>query len=82
MNKKLFFLKKDFFNKCEQIRSFIQIWSHLLTKFLNEKLNFCAVPKRKIAKQNTVIEIETLMIVRKYISVKVCIILRPVSWAS
>ena len=34
---------KDFFNKCEQIRSFIQIWSRLLTTSVNEKFNFCAV---------------------------------------
>ena len=72
---------KDFFNKCEQIRSFIQIWSHLLTKFLNEKFNFCTVPKRKIAKQNTVIETETLMFVWKYPPVKVRINLKPISWA-
>ena len=32
-----------------------------------KKVSFCAVPKRKIAKQNTVIEIETLMFVRKYL---------------
>ena len=25
---------KDFFSKCNQIHSFLQIWSHLLKKFL------------------------------------------------
>ena len=27
---------KDFFSKCDQIRSFLQIWSHLLKKSLME----------------------------------------------
>ena len=76
---KVTFSFKDFFNKCEQTRSFIQTWSHLLTTSVNEKFNFCAVPKTKIAKQNTVIEIETLMFVRKFLSVKVRIILKPAS---
>ena len=39
------------------------------------------MPKTKIAKQNTVIEIETLMFVRKHLSVKIRIILKPASWA-
>ena len=34
---------KDFFSKCDQIRSFLQIWSHLLTKSLTENFIFCAV---------------------------------------
>ena len=72
---KVKFSFKDFFNKCEQIRSFI----HLLTTSVNEKYDFCAVPKTKIAKQNTVIEIETLMFVRKHLSVKIRIILKPAS---
>ena len=28
---------KDFFRKCDQIRSFVRIWSHLLKNFLMEK---------------------------------------------
>ena len=70
---------KDFFNKCEQIHSFIQIWSHLLTTSVNEKFNLCAVLETKIAKQNNVIEIKTLMFVRKQLSVKIRIILKPAS---
>ena len=31
---------EDFFNKCDQIRSFLWIWSQLLTMKL---FNFCAV---------------------------------------
>ena len=34
---------KDFFSKCDQIRSFQRIWSHLLKKFLMENFIFCAV---------------------------------------
>ena len=30
---------KDFFSKCDQIRSFLQIWSHLLKKSLMENFN-------------------------------------------
>ena len=39
---------KDFFSKCDQIRSFfrssLRIWSHLLEKSLMENFIFCAVP--------------------------------------
>ena len=34
---------KDFFSKCDQIRSFLRIWSHLLKKSVMENLVFCAV---------------------------------------
>ena len=37
------FLIKGFFNKCDQIRTFLQIWSHLLKKILNAKILFCVV---------------------------------------
>ena len=40
--KKTFFIKY-FFSKCDQIRSFLQIWSHLLKKSLMENIIFCAV---------------------------------------
>ena len=33
---------KDFFSKCDQMRSFLRIWSHLLKKSLTENLIFCA----------------------------------------
>ena len=35
----------DFFSKSDQIRRNLQIWSHLLKKFLMENLIFCAVIK-------------------------------------
>ena len=31
---------KDFFSKCEQIRSLLRIWSHLLKKSLMENFFF------------------------------------------
>ena len=34
---------KNFLGKCDQIRSFLRIWSHLLKKSLMEKFIFCAV---------------------------------------
>ena len=40
---KMKFSLKDFFSKCDQVRSFLRIWSHLLKKFLMENLIFCAV---------------------------------------
>ena len=34
----------DFFSKCDQIRIFLRIWSHLLKKILNGTLHFlCSV---------------------------------------
>ena len=36
------FFIKDFFCKCDLIRNFLRIWSHLLKKFLMENLIFCA----------------------------------------
>ena len=34
---------KNFFSKCDQIRSFLRIWSYLLKKSLLENFIFCAV---------------------------------------
>ena len=34
------FSVKDIFNKCDQIRSFLRIWSHLLKKSLMENFVF------------------------------------------
>ena len=40
---KMKFSSKDFFSKCDQIRSFLQIWSHLLKNSLMENFIFRAV---------------------------------------
>ena len=41
--KKMKFSIKHFFSKCDHIRSFLRIWSHLLKKPLMENFIFCAV---------------------------------------
>ena len=40
---KMKFSIKDFFSICDQIRSFLRIWSHLLKKSLMENSIFCVV---------------------------------------
>ena len=40
---KMKFSIKNFFSKCDQICSFLRIWSHLLKKSLMENFIFCAV---------------------------------------
>ena len=40
---KMMFSIKDLFSKFDQIRSFLQIWSHLRKKSLMENFIFCAV---------------------------------------
>ena len=40
---KMKFSIKNFFSKCDQIRSFLQIWSHSLKKSLMENFVSCAV---------------------------------------
>ena len=45
--RKMKFSIKDFFCKCDQICSFLWIWSHLLQKSLMENFIFCAVIRIK-----------------------------------
>ena len=40
---KLKFSIKDSFSKCDQMQSFLGIWSHLLKQFVKEDFIFCAV---------------------------------------
>ena len=42
---KLKFFIEDFFSKCDQIRSFLRIWTHLLKKSSVKNLFFCAVAR-------------------------------------
>ena len=51
------FLIKDFFSKCDQICSFLRIWSHLLKKSLMENFIFCAV--RDFSCQATLKNVDT-----------------------
>ena len=41
---KMKFSIKDFFSKCDQIRSFLRLWSHLLKKSLMENVIFLQCP--------------------------------------
>ena len=43
MHKKVKLSLKDFFSKCDQIRSFLQICSHILAKSLVKNFIFCVV---------------------------------------
>ena len=40
---KMKFSSKDFVRKCDEIRSFLWIWSHLMKKYLMENFIFCLV---------------------------------------
>ena len=40
---KMRFSSRDFFSKCDQIRSYLGIWSHLMEKSLMENFILCAV---------------------------------------
>ena len=51
---KMKFSIKDFFSKCEQIRSFLRIWSHLLKKSLMENFTFCAASPHWVNNEPTV----------------------------
>ena len=42
LHKKMKFSIKDFYSKCNQIRSSLQFWSHLLKKSSMENVTFCA----------------------------------------
>ena len=43
---KMKFSIKEFLSKCDQIRSFLRIWSNLLMKFLMENFFFCKQIKK------------------------------------
>ena len=40
------FFIKNFFSKCDQVCSFLQVWSHLLKKSLMENFSFCTVTRK------------------------------------
>ena len=54
-NKKMKFSSKDFFSKCDQICSFLWVWSHLRKKCLTENFIFlCSVPYTYNPRSSTV----------------------------
>ena len=44
---------KDFFSKCDQIRLFLRMWSHLLKKSFMENFVFCAATDMQFFKPKT-----------------------------
>ena len=50
---KMKFSIKDLFSKCDQIRNFLRIWSHLLKKSLMENFIFCAVYDRTFLRKKS-----------------------------
>ena len=50
--KKMKFSIKDFVSKCDQIRSFLRMWSNLLKKSLMENFFFCTVQNMKNMSSN------------------------------
>ena len=51
------FFIEDFFSKCDQIRSFLRIWSHLLKKSLME--NFIFGPVKVLIKSTHKLQSQT-----------------------
>ena len=51
---------KDLFSKCDQIRSFLRIWSHLQKKYLTEDFIFCAM-QRIATTEASVIKLKYLL---------------------
>ena len=47
------FLQVVFSSKCDQIRGFLRIWSHLHQEILNEKLHFMCSVLSQIGKRKT-----------------------------
>ena len=63
---------KDFLSKCDQIRSFLWIWSYLLNKSLMKNFIFCAVKnvataKKKKNAQSSITDTKT---VREFVHVQ------------
>ena len=46
---KMKFSIKDFFRKCDQIHSFLRIWSYLMKKSIMENFIFCAVTVKMLS---------------------------------
>ena len=61
---------KDFFRKCNQIRSFLWIWSYLLTKSLMKTFTFCAVTDSRIKSMDIVL-VSLLLTLHRYLFAEV-----------
>ena len=62
LTQKMKFFIKDYFSKCDQIRSFLWIWSHLLKKSLTESFIFlCSVSSKLLTQDNSSLKLQKLM---------------------
>ena len=61
---KIKFSIKEFFSKCDQIHSFLRIWSHLMKKSLMENF-FCAVAPPFTDTHSRIITLLLLIVVEK-----------------
>ena len=59
---------KGFLSKCDQVRSFLRIWSHLLKKSLMENFNFCVVFINKDVTTKSEIYSKLIIKIPKYVS--------------
>ena len=50
---------KDFFSKCDQIRGFLRIWSHLLKKSLMENFSFYVVEVKKCIQNDFLMRVQS-----------------------
>ena len=57
---------KDFFSKCDQIRNFLRIWSHLLKKSIISNFIFCAVDTTMSKLLEWWVDSSTLLILRTH----------------
>ena len=64
---KMKFSIKDLVNKCDQIRNFLRIWSHLLKKPLMENFIFCAVSFEVVLKLLLLTLNNCFAVLRRYI---------------
>ena len=72
---------KDFCSKCDQFRSFLRIWSHLLEKSLMENFIFCAVYVQqwgpalmKFFRFNAVVKLKNMLHMKKNENINCCIL--------
>ena len=65
---KLKFSIKDFLSKCDQIRSFLRIWSHLLKKSLMKNFIFCAVKHATLSKMTLAVRLTISNVVQSCFS--------------
>ena len=80
---KIKFSIKHFFSKCDQIWSFLRIWSHLLKKSLREIFIFCAVSKKPVsqfAEKNVPSYYLVLQLTKRLVNLRMTYYSMQISW--